>query len=163
MDTRTIQEIQKTTEELLDKLMVSASVMVEVDESKIVKVKISPLSEAASLGTLIGYHGETLLALQLILSLIVNRDREEWLRLTVDVDEYRVKREQSLNELAKRTMEKARFLNEPVPLYPMPAADRRIIHLAVEEVPDLESESVGEGRQRRVVIKPKVTTKGEVV
>lgn len=155
MDTQTIQQIQGTTQELLSKLGVEANSVVEIGEEEIVKINILPKDPEQSLGILIGYHGETLKAMQTILSMMANRGREDWIKILVDVDDYRVRHSEDLKVLAQRTAEKARFLKEPVALSPMAAFDRRIIHLAVSEIPDVESESMGEEPERRVVIKPK--------
>lgn len=154
MDTKTVQEIRDTTKKVLELLNVKAEPVVEVDESEVVKINISPAEPEQSLGILIGHRGEVLDALQLILALIVNQKREEWLRLLVDVDDYRKRHEESLRALAQRSAEKARFLKEPVALSPMSAYNRRVIHLAISEIPNMESESVGEEPERRVVIKP---------
>lgn len=155
MDTKTLQQFQKQAEEVLVQLGVDAKVVSEVDASQVVKIEILPQREDESLGILIGYRGETLRALQLILSFMINKGREEWLPVFVDVDGYRVRHEEKLKLLAQRLAEKAFYLNEPIPLDPMPAADRRIIHLTLSEDEKVESESVGEGWERYVVIKPK--------
>lgn len=154
MDTQTIQEIQRITQEFLSKLGIEANSVVELGESEIVQIKVSPKNSEESLGILIGYHGETLNAIQTILSLIANRGREKWIRILVDVDDYRVKHSENLKALVLRTVEKARFLKEPVALLPMSAFDRRIVHLVVSEFEDMESASMGEDPERRVIIKP---------
>lgn len=102
---------------------------------------------------LIGYHGETLNALQLVTSLIVFRRLGESLPLLIDVDGYRKERAERLKQLAQRACDKARFLNLPQSLPPMNAFERRLVHLAVAEIPDMQSESVGQGRERCVVIR----------
>jgi len=107
-----------------------------------------------NLGILIGFHGETLLAFQAILTLLVARKSEGWLHLRVDVEDYRAERETKLRELATRTAERVRFLDTPVTLAPMPAFERRLVHMVAAEIPGVVSESTGEGWQRRVVIKP---------
>lgn len=154
MNTETLQEIQTITDQLIQKLDVQARSIIEVDESNVVKIKIEALNPDESLGVLIGHHGDTLQALQIVFSLIINRSRQERLKIAVDVDEYRRRYEENLRALARRSAEKALFLKEPVSLMPMSPSDRRIIHLAVSEIEGATSESAGEDRQRRVVIKP---------
>lgn len=107
---------------------------------------------------LIGYHGETLNSLQTILSLLVYRQLGPGVMVVVDVDGYRQERATKLKALAVHACDKARFLNMPQSLPPMNAFERRLIHLFVSEVGDMQSESVGEGRQRQVIIQPKSLT-----
>jgi len=104
---------------------------------------------------LIGYHGETLNSLQTLLGLLVYRKLNEVLPLVVDIDNYRKERIEKLKSLTVRTCDKARFLNLPQNLPPMSAFERRLVHLFVSEIPDMKSESTGEGRDRQVVISPK--------
>ncbi len=157
MDTKTIQQIQSKTDELLANLGIEGVCsVIEVDESQVVKINITTDSEEdqQNLGILIGRGGETLQSLQLILALIINKDRPEWLQIAVDIDGYRGQREEALRALALRLAEKVKFLNEPLPVRPMSAMDRRIIHLTLSEVSGVETESTGEGRARHIVIKP---------
>lgn len=154
MDTQTITAIQKLTAELLNQLEVPAESVVEMDESEVIKINILPQNPEESLGILIGFHGETLKSLQSILALMINKDREDWYKIAVDVGEYRLRHEENLRALARRTAEKALFLKEPVALSPMSAYDRRIIHLQITETKGVTSESMDEGRERRVIVKP---------
>ncbi len=163
MDPQTITEIKQVTEELLTKLSLTPEVVVEVDESAVVQVNIvsgegSPetdeTSEPSARGILIGRHGETLHALQLLLGLMINRKRDSWVQITVDVDGYRKRREEQLVALANRIAEKVQYLKEPIALNPMPASDRRIIHMALVDTEGVVSESTGSGRQRKIVVSP---------
>ena len=151
-----VTKTQQITEEILGRMGIPAEVMVEVGEDEVLKVNISALPDNdEGLGILIGYRGSTLRSLQLVLGLIINKGREDWTPVVVDVGDYKKNHEETLRSLARRTMEKARFLKEPVSLSPMNAYDRRIIHLEVAEVEDMISESVGEEPRRRVVVRPK--------
>lgn len=152
MDPQTITEIQKNTQELLNLLDIESDVVVEVDESAVIQVKIKQPEDEG--GILIGYRGENLRALQLLLSMLVNQGREDWLRITVDIDGYRDRREEQLVALAKRMAEKVSYLKEPIALSPMPSSDRRIVHMAIAELDGVRSESTGEGRQRKVIVSP---------
>lgn len=102
----------------------------------------------------IGYHGDTLNSLQTIISLLLYKKFGETVPLVLDIDGYRKERIEKLKSLAVRFCDKARFLTTPQTLPPMNAFERRIVHMAVSEIPDMKSESVGEGRDRRVVISP---------
>jgi spoIIIJ-associated protein len=103
---------------------------------------------------IIGYHGEGLSGLQLFLNLAAHKKLGEWRRILVDIGGYRREREQKLYELAQRTADRVRFLQTPVTLNPMPAFERRLVHLALTGDDTIETESVGEGWERRVVVKP---------
>ena len=111
-------------------------------------------SEDSDRGMLIGYHGETLRSLQLLLGMLVNKNREEWVPVTVDIDNYRYRREEQLRALAQRIAEKVLYLKEPIALSPMNSADRRTVHMVIADMDSVESESSGSGNQRKVVIKP---------
>lgn len=154
MDTQIITDIQRMTEDLLSYLEVAAEPMVEMDESEVIKINIAPENPEEGLGVLIGYHGETLKSLQAILALMINKEKEEWFRIAVDVDGYRMRHEENLRALARRTAEKVLFLKEPVELSSMSAYDRRLIHLQIAEINGVMSESTGEGWERRVIVKP---------
>ncbi|MCS7178662.1 MAG: RNA-binding cell elongation regulator Jag/EloR [Anaerolineae bacterium] len=106
--------------------------------------------------TLIGPRGETLAALQHILRLLVNRRMGRMVNLVVDVQGYKGRREQNLRRLAERMASQAVRSGRTVYLEPMPPYERRIIHLALRDHPDVTTQSVGEGSRRRVTIIPRV-------
>lgn len=106
-------------------------------------------------GILIGHHGQTLDALQYLANLISSRVDEEGPRVLVDVEEYRKRREDTLTRLATRLAERVRRTGEPAALEPMSAHERRVIHLALQDDPYVETTSEGEDPFRRVVIQPK--------
>lgn len=110
--------------------------------------------EGDDLGILIGRRGDTLAALQYVLNLMVAQKlgRQEF--FTVDVEGYRRRRENSLTSLARRTADQVKRTGRPVELEPMPAHERRIIHLVLSENRSVSTESVGEGEERRVEILP---------
>lgn len=106
------------------------------------------------LGVLIGSQGSTLQALQYIVRLIVSRQTHEWVNIVIDVGGYRQRRERSLGELAERMADRVRQSGRPVSLEPMPANERRIIHLTLRDDPDVATLSVGQGDDRKVTIRP---------
>ena len=106
-------------------------------------------------GMLIGRRGETLGALQFLTNLIVSKRLHRWVRVTVDVEGYRAKREQSLKGLALRTAQRVQETRQPVALEPMPPNERRIVHLALQDHPAVTTVSIGEGDRRKVVISPR--------
>jgi spoIIIJ-associated protein len=108
--------------------------------------------EGDDLGVLIGRRGETLGSLQYLLNLMVARQLGEGNYFTVDIEGYRRRREKQLRILAQRTAEQVKRTRRPVTLEPMPPNERRIIHLTLSEDRYVETDSVGEGEDRRVSI-----------
>ena len=105
-----------------------------------------------SMSILIGRRGETLDALQYLTSLNVNRDREEYLRVSLDTENYRAKREEALRKLAVRMANRAKKSGRRVALEPMNPNERRILHSALQNDPEVTTHSEGEEPYRRVII-----------
>lgn len=107
-------------------------------------------------GLLIGHHGETLDALQYLCNLAANHrtagEKREYTRITLDVEDYREKREAALRALARRKAEKVLREKRSVMLEPMNPYERRIIHSAVQEIKGVTTNSIGVENNRRVVI-----------
>ena len=101
---------------------------------------------------LIGRRGETLDALQYLTSLNINRGREEYLRVSIDTENYRAKREEALRKLAVRMAGRAKKSGRRVALEPMNPYERRILHSALQDDPDVTTHSEGEEPYRRVII-----------
>ena len=145
---------------LLDKMGLLAAVEVvdhggEVDRDA---EEVSPLClnvVGDDLGILIGRRGETLRDLQFIARLILRRKLGVWPNLVVDVEGYKDKRADVLGSLASRMADRVRQTDLPVVLEPMPAYERRVIHLTLSDDPDVYTESTGEGEARKVQILPK--------
>lgn len=110
------------------------------------------------LGMLIGRRGEHLLQLQYLVNLLINRRLDEWVRVSLDVEDYKRRREDSLVGLAERVARQVERSGRPIQLEPMPAYERRVIHVALSHDAGVATESSGEGEQRRVVILPKTAT-----
>ena len=104
------------------------------------------------LGMLIGRRGESLMAFQYVVNLVMTRRFPGRGSVTIDVEQYRRRREEQLVSLAERMADRVREIGEPITLEPMSAADRRLVHLALVDDPDVETNSVGEGESRKVVI-----------
>lgn len=105
-----------------------------------------------SMSILIGRRGETLDALQYLTSLNVNRGREEYLRVSLDTENYRAKREEALRKLAVRMANRAKKSGRRVALEPMNPNERRILHSALQNDPEVTTHSEGEEPYRRVII-----------
>jgi spoIIIJ-associated protein len=111
--------------------------------------------EGDDLGLLIGRRGTTLSALQYMVNVMLTRKLNSRVIITVDVERYHRRREETLQNLAQRMADRVSNSGRPMTLEPMPASERRIIHLALSEDEDIETGSVGQGDERKVVIRPR--------
>ncbi len=105
-----------------------------------------------TLGVLIGRRGDTLDAIQYLSSLTVNKDKDEYTRVTIDVEHYRAKREETLRKLAVRMANRARKSGRRVVLEPMNPYERRVLHSTLQDNPYVQTHSEGEEPYRRVII-----------
>lgn len=122
-----------------------------VEASSDRSVNASVLVKEASL--CIGEGGKNIGAFEVVLRLILKKQLGEAPLFRLDINNYRSLKDESLGELAKKAARRARFYKQPVILEAMSAYDRRIIHTELAAHPDIKTESTGEGRQRRVVVK----------
>ncbi|NTU65639.1 MAG: KH domain-containing protein [Chloroflexi bacterium] len=106
------------------------------------------------LSTLIGRRGETLDSLQYLMRLLVAKELGHYLHVVLDVDGYKAHRAQTLKQLALRMAEQVAATHKPAALEPMPANERRIVHLALRDDTQVRTESVGVGENRKVTIIP---------
>ena len=104
------------------------------------------------LGILIGRRGQTLASLEYITKLVVVGRLKAWLPLTVDVEGYKKRRRDSLQRLALYLAEQVKSRRSAITMEPMPANERRIVHLTLADDPDVTTQSIGEGDNRKVVI-----------
>ncbi len=111
-------------------------------------------ADEEAMGLLIGRRGETLRSVQFMVNLLVSRKVQKWPQVVVDVGNYRQRRQESLEGLARRMADRVRQSGRPLTLEPMGAYERRIVHLALRPDPTVYTESSGEGENRKVVIYP---------
>lgn len=111
--------------------------------------------DSSDMGIVIGKRGNTLDAIQYLVSLAVNRNREDYIKVLIDVKGYRKKREDTLIRLANKMAEKCKYSRKPIKLEPMNPYERRIIHSALQNVSGIITYSEGEDPYRRVVIQAK--------
>ena len=131
-------------------------VTVEIREGETSRLNVvgdGPDREA--LGSLIGRKGERLSALQHLVNLMLSRRTGQWTRVLVDVEDYRGRRERQLEDLATRAAGRVIETGKMLQLEPMPALERRWIHLALRSNPDVSTQSIGEEPNRRVVVLPR--------
>lgn len=147
---------RETVIELLEKMHVTADVTAEFKEPDDEHSKPTLWVDVRGddLSFLIGPRAETLSALQYIASLIVSKEIGHSMQLVVDVEGYRIRKVQQLRQLARRMADQAINTGHRQVLEPMPASDRRIIHIEVRAIPQVTSESTGEEPYRKVTIAP---------
>lgn len=144
-----LEEAKSVLEEMLRLMDVPASVEIGMGrESSKLNV------QGSDLGVLIGRRGEKLAALQQIVNLIVAKRAGQWHRITVDIENYRGRREEQLHDVAARAAKRVTDTGKIIQLDPMPAAERRIVHLALVDNPKVRTQSVGVEPNRRIVILP---------
>lgn len=138
-------------EELMKHIGFVARVEVETGDTSRLNVVADPDGREA-LGALIGRKGERLSALQHLVNLMLSRRMGEWTRVLVDVEDYRGRRERQLRDLATRAAARVEETGKMVQLEPMPALERRWIHLALRDHPQVATQSIGEEPNRRIVV-----------
>ena len=116
--------------------------------------------KAEDMGVLIGKRGQTLDSLQYIVSLAINKDSNEYVKVKLDSENYRLRRKETLENLARNIASKVKRTGRPVSLEPMNSFERRIIHSALQGDPDCETFSEGNDPYRKVVVKPKNEGRG---
>jgi len=154
-DDETVLDMARTiVSELLEKMSVRAEVtthFVEAQDEKDHRLVMVDI-HGDDLSILIGRHSETLNALQYITSMILGKELGHWVPLSLDVQGYRDRRETQLRRLAAKLAEQAVNTGRRQVLEPMPANERRIIHLELSDHPDVSTESIGEDPNRKITI-----------
>ena len=107
------------------------------------------------LGILIGRRGQTLAALQYVVRLMVGRRTDKWVPVVIDVEGYKQRRSEALKKFAIEMADRVKARGAPFTLEPMPPHERRIVHMALADDPLVFTESIGQGDERKVVIRPK--------
>jgi spoIIIJ-associated protein len=141
--------------QLMEHLGFEVRVVVETGETNRLNVVGATGEEHEALGALIGRKGERLSALQHIVNLMLSREMGEWTRVLVDVEGYRGRREQQLREIALRAAQRVVETGKMLQLEPMPALERRWVHLALRDHPQVATQSIGEEPNRRIVVIPR--------
>jgi spoIIIJ-associated protein len=141
-------------ERLLEQMGFDVRVDVEAGETSRLNV-LGEGAERDALGALIGRKGERLSALQHLVNLMLSREMGEWTRVLVDVEDYRGRRERQLREIAERSAGRVLETGKMLQLEPMPALERRWVHLALRSNPDVATQSIGEEPNRRIVVLPR--------
>ena len=141
------ENVKNFIEELLPQLPEETTYNIKRDETGLI-VELSN----KNLGFLIGYRGETLYAFQNILSAIAGRENDKKVRVILDIEGYKEKREKTLEELAEKVAKTVIRTRKPIKLEPMQAYERKIIHSKLQQNDKVQTESIGEEPNRRIVI-----------
>jgi spoIIIJ-associated protein len=129
---------------------------VEVDSGETSRLNVVGTGdEKEALGALIGRKGERLSALQHLVNLMLSKQVGTWTRVLVDVEDYRGRRERQLRDLANRAAARVVETGKMLQLEPMPALERRWVHLTLRDHPNVATQSIGEEPNRRVVLVPR--------
>jgi spoIIIJ-associated protein len=147
-------DIEKTAKAVLESLIKCMGIEAEVHANKDYDNEL-PMTldiEGDDLGVLIGRRGQALASLQYIVRLVVAEKLKIWVPINVDVAGYKKRRYESLKNLAFRLADQVKASKHSINLEPMPADERRIIHLALTDHPDVATQSMGDGENRKVVV-----------
>lgn len=153
------EEAKKVLEDLLDLMELDGNVRpsdeftVNDENGNLVSVGLN--IEGDDLGILIGRRGQTMIALQYIVRLIMAHKMQVQMPIVLDVEGYKQRRCEGLRNLALRLADQVKSRNVPFTMEPMPAFERRIIHITLADNPDVLTESIGAGETRKVTIVPK--------
>lgn len=131
----------------LSKIEATASVVKQEEDQYMVAI------ETKETGLLIGRHGESINSLQLLLGVMLYKKFGKWVRVILDVGDYRKMREESLKEMVTRITSEVEATGSPVALPFLSPLERRFIHMLLTENEKVTSESIGEGKERRITIK----------
>lgn len=145
--------VKNTVSEFLEKMgVIDVEVIVSYNKEE---DRFSVILKTEQPGPLIGYHGNTLSGMQIFVSQHLKSKTGEWVNLSIDVNDYKERREQGIKALADDTVEKVISTGQAHILPPMTASERRVVHMYLAEHAEVSTESQGEGRQRSVIIAPK--------
>jgi len=146
--------VTKYTQEFIDRLGFSDKVAVSVNFDKTQDL-YQILFQTDEPSLLIGYHGDNLFAMQSLLGLHFHSQFDQWLNLSLNVNDYRERREFTLHSLADTAVSRVISTGHPHSLPPMSASERRVVHLYLSNHPRVSTSSQGVGKNRSVIVSPK--------
>lgn len=150
MEEKTQKQIKEVVEKFLSALSVDAAVTVSPVEEG-----VEVVLETEESGIVIGRRGEALEALQLLLSLAVSKKLGEFVRISLEVGEYKKNRNEALVRMAEEAKEQALSEQREISLPELKSWERRVIHMILQNDKEVASESVGEGKDRVLLVKPR--------
>ncbi|OGO88353.1 MAG: hypothetical protein A2Y15_00860 [Clostridiales bacterium GWF2_36_10] len=137
-------------ETMLKNMKIDATVTIDSEDNEGALISVG----GENLGLLIGRHGDVLDSIQYLATLAANKNNEEFYRITLDIENYREKRAQTLKTLARRMSDKVLKYKKSFALEPMNAYERRIIHSECQNIAGITTYSIGDGVERKIVIAP---------
>jgi spoIIIJ-associated protein len=143
--------VKSLTDKLLELLAVKSPKIKADYQDELVTVNI----DSDDNGVLIGSHGQTISSLQLILSIMIYKKTGRWHKLLVNIGDYREQRAETLKKIAINSAQKVKFSGKPVILINLNPSERRIVHMELQELAEVETISEGEGKDRKLIIRPK--------
>jgi spoIIIJ-associated protein len=144
--------IEKELAQIL-KLIGIKAIIKTTEQENILMINLAPENED-DIRLLLGWHGQNLSALQNLLKVILSKKLgDNYKPFLIDAGDYRKKREEILKNIVQRTAEKVNISGRSITLDPMTSAERRIVHLALVDFSGITSESIGQGENRRIIIK----------
>ncbi|MDO8264759.1 MAG: R3H domain-containing nucleic acid-binding protein [Candidatus Parcubacteria bacterium] len=146
-----VKKIRETVQEFFSKMSFDVTVKVEKPEDLTVPVSL----ETEDPQILIGENGQTLLEIQRLLKGILRKRITDPFFLNIDINDYKKKKTEYLKEMANTIADEVSLLKQDKELPPMPAHERRVVHMALAERPDIISESFGTDPDRKIIVKPK--------
>ncbi len=153
------ETVKGVLERLLTLMGVAGSIVPQdqpsVEGEEVATASVAFNIEGDDLGILIGRRGQTLASLQYIVRLIMGHQTKNWVSIVIDVEGYKQRRYQELQVFARNMAEQVQASGASFTLEAMPAYERRIIHIALADHPDVTTESIGQGEARRVVVTPR--------
>jgi len=152
MDQKSFNIIKETAKEFFEKV----NFELELEFSPLTDETIFINIKTAEPQILIGEGGQTLADIQHLLKAVLRRKVEEPFFISIDINEYRKRKEEYLKETARSIADEVSLTKKEKELVPMPAYERRIVHMELARREDITTESIGEGPERRIVIRPRV-------
>ena len=147
---RVIQNAEDFLKKLLNQMGIECTINSEIAHENRISISL----EGKNMGIIIGKRGETLDAIQYLVNIVANKERKEYIKIMLDTENYRARREETLRKLAFKLSKKVQKSKKPIILEPMNPYDRRIIHSALQESKIVKTHSEGKEPFRRVVITP---------
>lgn len=149
-----IEVIINNAKEFLSKLLKQMDIECEIHSEIVNNNRVSISLEGKNMGIIIGKRGETLDAIQYLVNIVANKQRKEYIKIMLDTENYRARREETLRRLAFKLSKKVQKSKKPIILEPMNPYDRRIIHSALQDNKFVKTHSEGKEPFRKVVITP---------
>lgn len=160
-DSEVIKKAEGMISKVLDLLDVTCKKEISIDTDEVDKKFLKVSIEGEDLGYLIGYRGNTLNSLQLIFAQMLSSEIGEVVIVLIDINGYRKRREDYLRSLAYRASRQAKESGQDVELPPLPALERRIVHITLKGEEGIITESEGEGEARHIILKIDKKSKSE--